>query len=445
MSATESLPISRVEPCATAVIADHLRHRGLPALRKLACLAIAIVCLLSSWYFALTVAPAGLQANAPTVQQGLFPEWFGSRQILLHGRDPYSAATTLAIQNAIYGKPAAAGRHNLNQHRFAYPVFFAFLFSPLAILPFRAAQMLALIGCIVATAVSLVLWLPADSRSLATWTRGAFVFASYPVVLGLQLRQPTLILAALLAVVVYCIRSNRLVIAGGLAALSLCKPQIALAVVLPLSIWSIADWPARKRFLGAMSVGLGGLLAASEWVSPGWFLHWMWTLRAYSQYVGTKPLLADLLRGHWLAPAAVALLGAVVLVSRHYCDRDLALAICFSIASFQLLFPFQIYNQVMLVPAALWMAGSAGRIQSRGQLPTLLYGCCWMVLAAGWAASIGLSLARLLAPGATLTLWYLPLLTAWLYPFAVFFTLALCAWRPSRWIRQPRAMAPPSR
>jgi Glycosyltransferase family 87 len=434
--------MKRVVHCATAVIADELQDCGPPTLNRSAWLALAIVCLLSSWYFAVMIAPAGLKANAPTVQQGVFPEWFGSRQILLHGRDPYSAATTREIQNAIYGAPVGADWHNLNQHRFAYPVFFAFLFFPLAILPFGAAQLLALAGCIVATALSVVLWLRGDGHSIATWTRVAFVFAGYPVLLGLQLRQPTLIIAALLAILVYCIRSNRLAIAGALAALSLCKPQIAIAVVLPVSIWSIAGWPARKRFLLAMLVGLGGLLTASEWVSPGWFLRWMGTLRAYAQYVGSKPLLSDLLRGHLLLPAAITLVGAVVSVSRHYCERDLPLAICFSIASFQLLFPFQIYNQVMLVPVALWMAGNAAKIQGRGQLHALLYGGTWMVLAAGWAASIGLSLARLIAPSSSPTLWYMPLLMAWIYPFTVFFTLAVCASPPRWWIRRIRLNRP---
>jgi hypothetical protein len=40
----------------------------------------AVLCLLSSWYFAVAIAPAGLGASAPGVRQGLFPEWSGCRQ-----------------------------------------------------------------------------------------------------------------------------------------------------------------------------------------------------------------------------------------------------------------------------------------------------------------------------------------------------------------------------
>jgi hypothetical protein len=391
---------------------------------------MAILCLLSSWYFAAVVASAGLGTSAPTVRQGLFPEWYGSRQILLHSSDPYSLATATQIQVAIYGKAVGAESLARNQHRFAYPVFFAFLFFPLAMLPFSAAQFVALVGGAAATAVSLRFWWRQDSSVLGGLICSIFLFAGYPVVLALQLRQPTLIIAALLAAVYYGVRSNRLVLAGILAALSSCKPQLAIAVLLPLSIWSIAQWRARMRFLLAATGGLGALLLASELVSPGWFMRWISTLQAYAQYAGSKPLLADLLRGHFLLPVAMAVVGAVVWASCRYRERDLWFTVSFSIASFQLLFPFQIYNEVLLAPAALWLAANQSEINSRGQLHTLLYSCTWIVLATGWTAAIGLSAANLIAPGAGLTLWQLPLLTAWLYPISVWLALAAYAASP---------------
>ncbi len=66
----------------------------------------AVLCLLSSWYFAVAIAPAGLGLSAPSVQQGLFPEWFGCREIL-HHRDPYRAEATRQIELAIYGRAPA--------------------------------------------------------------------------------------------------------------------------------------------------------------------------------------------------------------------------------------------------------------------------------------------------------------------------------------------------
>ena len=395
-------------------------------LRAAARMAIAMVCLLSSAYFALVIAPQGLGANAPTVQQGLFPEWYGSRELLFKGHDPYSPETTRHIRTAVYASASGGDAHLRNQHRFAYPVFFVFLFLPLAILPFSFAQWFALAACIAGTALSVRLWLR-SGRGLSHWSWVGLIFASYPVMLGLQLRQPTLLVAALLAAVVYCARSERLGLAGVLAALSTCKPQLAIAVLLPLSIWCVAEWRVRRRFALAAGIVLAALLLASEWISPGWFSRWIWTLKAYSHYAGTRPLLADLLGGRLVMEAAAVLVGAAAWVSYRYRDEDLLLAISFSIAVFQLLFPFQIYNQVLLLPAAVWLARNAAAIQSRGQLLTLSYSCTWIVLGAGWASALGLSLANLITPGAGLTLWQLPLLTAWLYPLPVLATLALYA------------------
>jgi len=185
-------------------------------------------------------------------------------------------------------------------------------------------------------------WLMAAHRSFGlAGPICVFVFASYPVVLGLQLRQPTLMVAATLAAAYYCVRSERLGLAGILAALSTCKPQLAIAVLLPLSIWSIAQWGARKRFLLAAAGGLGGLLLASELVSRGWITHWMWTLKAYAHYAGSAPPLADLLPGRLVVPGAIILLAAVVGVGCKYRDQDLLYAVSFSIAAFQLLFLFR--------------------------------------------------------------------------------------------------------
>jgi hypothetical protein len=139
--------------------------------------------------------------NAPSVQQGLFPEWFGCREIL-HHRDPYRPEATRQIELAVFGRTQTESAAPLNQHRFAYPVFFVFLFFPIALLPFGLAEFVALLGCIGLTAASIPSWLKGRQFSnLDKLTFAIFALASYPVVLGLQLRQPTLIVASLLAAV----------------------------------------------------------------------------------------------------------------------------------------------------------------------------------------------------------------------------------------------------
>jgi hypothetical protein len=105
----------------------------------------------------------------------------------------------------------------------------------------------------------------------------------------------------------------------------------------------------------------------------------------------------------------------------------LLFAISFSIAAFQLIFPFLIYNEVLLLPAALWLLKYAGHIRTRSQWHKLLWSLSWIALSAGVATAAGLSLLNLLVPGAALKLWELPLLAAWIYPGTILLALASCA------------------
>ncbi len=394
-------------------------------------LVLVLICLVSSYYFALVIAPSGLGARAPTVQQGLYPEWIGCREILLFRHSPYRPEVTRQIQIAVYGSEATG--KEVNQQRFAYPAYFVFLFLPLAVLPFPVAHVVGLVGAIGLTILSLRLWSPRVTLGdPVLFLTAVIVFAAYPVVLGVQLCQPTLLITGLLALVVYWTRSGRLLWAGILAGLCVSKPHIAIGFLLPLSIWALLKWHQRKSFLIAFGSSTVALLAASELLLPGWFWPWLATVCAYSHYAGSKPLLMELLHGHLMLPAIALLLGATVVVSYRCCESDLVLAISFSIASFQLLFPFLIYNQIALLPATLWLLQNRSRINAAGQLCTLLSGCSWIVLGAGFAASIGLSVASLVTGSANLTLWQLPLISAWLYPWSVF--LALSAWLVSQYL-----------
>jgi hypothetical protein len=393
-------------------------------------LVLLLICLASSYYFAFMIAPSALGAGSPTVRQGLYPEWIGCREILLSRQSPYRPELTRTIQIAVYGNEAAP--KPVNQQRFAYPAYFVFLFLPIALLPFPVAHVVALLGAIALTILSLRLWtrdwnLPYLALGIALLS----TFSAYPVVLGLQLCQPTVLIAGLLAVTVYWARSGRLLWAGILAGLCMSKPHVAIGVLLPLSIWAVANWRDRRLFLIAFGCSITALVAASELLLPGWIGPWLATVHAYSHYAGSKPLLMDLLHGHFVGPAIVMLLGAAIAVSYRWRESDFLFAMSFSIAVFQLLFPFLIYNEIILLPAVLWLLKSAPRIDAADQLYALLLGCSWIILAAGFASSIGLSVSDIAVRGSALTLWELPLIAAWIYPWSVF--LALSAWAVSQY------------
>jgi hypothetical protein len=373
------------------------------------------------------------------VQQGLFPEWLGAREVL-HRRNPYRQEITTLVQTAIYGAKRNAGRSN--EQRFAYPVYSALLFLPLAIVPFAAAQYVCLLACLALTILSVELW---DS---GRFTRPSIlamitvcVFSTYPVIAGLQLRQPSLLIAGMLSLVVYWARSDRLVWAGMLAALCTSKPQIAIAILLPMSIWSVARWHNRKRFLLSFGTSMAALLVAGEIIVPGWFGQWLTTLHAYSHYAGSQPLLADLLPRHFAWPAGAFLIVASLWVAHRFCESDLLFAISFSIAVFQLIFPFLLYNEILLLQAALWLLRSPAAARGAGQLFELFWSCTWALLAIGAVAMFGLSLSNLIIPGSGLRLWQLPFVMAWLYPWSVL--LALAAYAISPQIRRGRLEARP--
>ncbi len=404
-------------------------HAQSVPLRTFCKLALLLVCLASSYYFALVIAPAALADRAPTVRLGLYPEWIGCREILLSRQSPYQPEFTRKIQIAVYG---SALTKPVNQQRFAYPAYFAFLFLPLAVLPFHLAHVVALLGAIFLTILSQRLWtLYWNLRNLTFAIVLLSTFSAYPVVLGLQLCQPTLLIAGLLAVVVYWARSGRLLWAGILAGLCMSKPHVAIGVLLPLSVWAVSKWRGRWLFLIAFACSTASLVVASELVLPGWIGPWLATVRAYSHYAGSKPLLPDLLHGYLAVPVIVLLLSAVIAVSYRWRESDFLFAISFSIAVFQLLFPFLIYNEVVLLPAALWLLRNAAPINAAGQLYTLLSCSTWIVLGTGFAASIALSVANLVTSGSALKLWELPLVAAWIYPWSVF--AALSAWAATQY------------
>ena len=403
------------------------------SLGRLLRLGLAFLCLAASCYYACLIAPAALGANAPTIRKGLYPEWIGCRDILLARQSPYRQEVTDELQIAVYGHLVGG---SYNQQRFAYPAFFAFLFAPLALLPFPVAHTAAFLGCFFLTALSVLLWGRCWNLKRMTLVLAAVgAFASYPVLLGLQLCQPTLIIAALLAAVVYWVRSDRMVLAGLVAGLCTSKPHIAIGVLLPLSLWSLADWRHRRAFLTSLCASTMLLVAASALLVPGWFVPWLATVRAYSHYAGSNPLLLELVPKRLFLPAAGLILGAIIWVSLRWRESDLLFAVSFSLAAFQLLFPFLIYNEIVLLPAALWLLNNSIRIRTAGQCTQMFSALTWILLGTGLASSLGLSLADLLFPGSSMKLWQLPLVAIWLYPWSVFVAFLSLASRSNARLR----------
>src|SRR5580692_4731632 len=72
----------------------------------------------------------------------LYPRWLGARELLLRGRDPYSAEVKREIQTGYYGRPLDPSRpyDPRDQAGFAYPVYVVFCLAPTIGLPFAIVQ-----------------------------------------------------------------------------------------------------------------------------------------------------------------------------------------------------------------------------------------------------------------------------------------------------------------
>ncbi|OLB85166.1 MAG: hypothetical protein AUI17_06305 [Acidobacteriales bacterium 13_2_20CM_2_55_5] len=74
----------------------------------------------------------------------IYPRWLGSRELFLHGIDPYSERVTQEIQVTYYGHALAPGEDR-DEQRFAYPIYVSFLLLPTILLPFTAVQVVFVI------------------------------------------------------------------------------------------------------------------------------------------------------------------------------------------------------------------------------------------------------------------------------------------------------------
>src|SRR5271168_2458452 len=109
---------------------------------------VAALCAAGMWTYAnrVMVAHQVRDAAAHDRPRGnlsdLYPRWVGAKELLLHGRDPYSTDVSREIQAGYYGRPLDPSRPGdpKDEQGFAYPVYVVFLLAPTIGLPFVIVQ-----------------------------------------------------------------------------------------------------------------------------------------------------------------------------------------------------------------------------------------------------------------------------------------------------------------
>lgn len=411
-------------------------------------LALAVVASASTWFYmdrilrAQQIADAATQGTPRGNLSDLYPRWLGARELLRHGRNPYSPEMTREIQQGYYGRPLdperageprvgdlRAGEPRVgdphagdpkDQQGFAYPVYVVFLLAPTVDLPFETVQAgfrWLLVGL---AAASVLLWLrvlrwrPSFGTALIIIV---LMLGWLPMVQGIKLQQLSLLVAGLLAVCGASLAGGWLFCAGALLALATIKPQLAWPLVLWLLIWSADDWRSRRRFAFGFGLVMLLLLGGAQLVLPGWLRMFVEAVRQYHQYTQNQSVLVWLfgtVAGRVVELASVILCAICIWPMRGEpatsaaFGRAFALVLALTVVIVPMFAP---YNQVLLAPAilALWWSESSGQ----PTLPPirLARAVGGILLIWPWIATVGLSLMYL-----GLTLWFTPWFSLWFTP-----------------------------
>jgi len=230
----------------------------------------------------------------------LYPSWYGSRELIRRGRNPYGRQVSDEIQMAYYGRVIrqeydAPGVPLTDEQRFAYPVYVAFLLAPTTLLPFSEVQAWAPLALALMTAASVLLWVDVLNWNLQPSLKATvilFVLSSPQLVQGMRLRQLGLLVSFLLTLATWCISRNHLLAAGIILAFSTLKPQMACLPLAWFLLWSLSVWSKRWSLVGSFSLTLLGLAGVGEILLPRWPQYFFDGMLAYRHYSPTISPLA---------------------------------------------------------------------------------------------------------------------------------------------------------
>jgi hypothetical protein len=347
-----------------------------PTPKRLVQLLLVLLCS-ASMYFYWCHVPHNVDAMAPSPTAGprpltdLYPRWYGTRELLLHHRDPYGAAVTREIQLAYDGR----------EQRFAYPLYVIFFLAPTIGMQFHSAQIVFWWLLAAVTGLSLALWLSVVRVRLSLLARVTLfvaVLLSVPVLQGLSILQFGLLVAALLSGTAAAICSGHLFLAGMLLALATIKPPLSLLAVCWFGVWVAGDWRQRRRLLWGFAATLTILVLATECLVPGWVLGYPSVLASYAKHTDAAPLIGVFLPHFFRWALSICGLLAVAL----FCWRvrlQPAGSTCFifAVALVQtltvIITPTALppYNHVLLLPAVLLIFYHWTDLWSRSFLPRL--------------------------------------------------------------------------
>ncbi|MFZ0860528.1 MAG: glycosyltransferase 87 family protein [Candidatus Sulfotelmatobacter sp.] len=410
-------------------------------------LALAIAASASTWFYMDRIlrpqqlADAAAHSRPRGNLSDLYPRWLGARELLRHGRNPYSTGITREIQQGYYGRPLDPGRADdpKDQQGFAYPAYVVFLMAPTIDLPFNVVQKGFRWVLLVLAVATVLLWLYVLRWKTSLGTALIFIVLMLgwlPMVQGMKLQQLSLLVAGLLAACGACLAGGWFLLAGGLLALATIKPQLTWPLALWLLLWAGSEWRSRRRFVFGFSLLMLLLLGGAQLLLPGWLRMFVDGIGQYHQYTQSQSVLTSLfgLILGWILGVICVLacaLGVWGLRGEAASSAAFGRAIGLVLALTVVIAPMSaLYNQVLLAPAILALL----RSERSGDriLPAVRRARAvgYLLLVWPWIATVGLSLAYLwLTPELRQHVWPMPLYSSYMVPVFVFGLALLDAWR----------------
>jgi len=410
-------------------------------------LLLSILCALCMWtyFYRVLIAHQVRDSTARGTPRGnlsdLYPRWLGARELLLHGRDPYSPEFTREIQAGYYGRPLdpdAPGERNYQQG-FYYPVYVAFCLAPTIHLSFETVRkgfFWVLLGL---TLTTVPLWPFVLRWSVPVWVYVSlvvFTIGSLPFIEGLMLQQITLFVVPLLIVALALFASGHPIPAGVLLAFATIKPQLVWLLLFWLMLWTLADWRRRYRWAASFLFTMTILCAAAEWYLPHWIPQFIQAMREYPTYTDAVSTLDKLLASPWAWITRALAVAATLHVGwkNRMCAQDtvaFTLTVVLILTVTIIVIPsYALYNEVLLLPALLMLVRDYKQRATMNSMGRALLALAAILLLWQWATSIVLAGLSFVLPAPTVqAAWAVPLWTVLHLPVVVAALVLIMSYR----------------
>lgn len=366
----------------------------------------------------------------------LYPRWLGSRELLLHGRDPYGEDITREIQIGYYGRVLDPSRPNdpQDQQAFAYPIYVVLMLAPTVQLPFVTVHRAVFWLFAFLTALTVPLWLKTVGWNISFTSRILWILLTlscFPSIQGLKLQQLTVLVAALMAAALTAIVQQRLVLAGTLLALATIKPQLIFLLILWLCLWVVGNWRERQRVLWSFAITMAVLVGAGEWLLPGWIHEFRAAMASYYRYTGGGNSVLDVVLSRWVGRVTAAALVAMLLCFTWRVRRaaettpEFQWSLSFALATTLLVIPtFAPYNQLLLLPGFMIFLRAIDHLWQRGRVSRFFVTITALAVSWPFLAGAALAIALLFWPGTTVQkAWGLPFYPSFAIPITIYAVL----------------------